>query len=338
MGFITNEYLRIFKSLNLFKVHNYLMIIAGYWLSLLTKRNISPGLPYAFSYEPTNICNLKCPECPSGQNNLNREKGYANIVDFKKLIVNIKKHCFYLNLYFQGEPFLNKNLSKMIAYAVKNKIFTAVSTNGHFIDENTATNIINAGLGRLIISLDGASQESYEQYRKGGDFNKVISGIKIIINTRKKLKANNPIVVIQCLALSSTEYEIQKIKDLANELGVDKIEIKTAQFYNLIDKNFLMPSQNKYSRYKKTSSGKSIIKNKLANKCFLLWSSSVITWDGYVVPCCFDKDAKYSYGNINNMSFKSIWKNSNAKKFRKQILKNRADVDICCNCNQGLNL
>lgn len=338
MGFITKEYLRIIKTLNLLKVYNYFMIIIGYLFSLFTKKNIVLGLPYAFSFEPTNICNLKCPECPSGNGNLKRNKGTASLEDFKSIIDKIKKHCVYLNLYFQGEPFINNNLTEMVNYAVKNKIFTAISTNGHFIDKNSAEKIINSGLGRLIISLDGTSQKSYEQYRKGGDFNKVISGIKTIINTRKKLKARNPVVVLQCLALASTEFEIHEIKNLGSELGVDKTEIKTAQFYNLESDNSLLPSNNKYSRYKKDETGKRIVKNKLTNKCFLLWSSAVITWDGYMVPCCFDKDAKYSYGNIKTLPLKALWHGKNANNFRKQILKQRAKVDMCRNCTEGLNI
>jgi radical SAM protein with 4Fe4S-binding SPASM domain len=64
----------------------------------------------------------------------------------------------------------------------------------------------------------------------------------------------------------------------------------------------------------------------------------VITWDGIVSPCCFDKDAKYKFGNIFVEKFKDIWTNNKYTNFRKAIIKNRKGIDICTNCTEGLNM
>jgi hypothetical protein len=80
------------------------------------------------------------------------------------------------------------------------------------------------------------------------------------------------------------------------------------------------------------------MKNKLANRCWKLWHANVITWDGLVVPCCFDKDAMHQLGNLKSQSFTDIWKNDNYKQFRKELMKGRKNIDICSNCSEGVSV
>jgi len=132
------------------------------------------------------------------------------------------------------------------------------------------------------------------------------------------------------------EHQIEDIKKLAKEIGVDEVRFKTAQVYDYEnDPNQLIPSINKFSRYIKNSDGTYQPKNKLANKCWKLWHANVITWDGLVVPCCFDKDATHQLGNLKNQSFKAVWQNNNYKQFRTEIMKSRKNIDICSNCSEG---
>ncbi len=110
---------------------------------------------------------------------------------------------------------------------------------------------------------------------------------------------------------------------------------KTAQVYDYAnDPNNLIPTIDKYSRYRKTGNGTEF-KGKLSNQCWRLWHDPVITWDGIVAPCCFDKDAQHRLGNLKEKSFKEIWKNGEYTKFRTQILKGRKNIDICANCSEG---
>jgi radical SAM protein with 4Fe4S-binding SPASM domain len=141
------------------------------------------------------------------------------------------------------------------------------------------------------------------------------------------------------LVVKPNEHQIAAIKKLATEIGVDQVRFKTAQVYDYqTDPNNLIPENNKYSRYKKNAQGKYVPKNKLANQCWKLWHANVITWDGLVVPCCFDKDAAHQLGNIKNESFKNIWKNSNYKQFRLELIKSRKNIDICSNCSEGVSV
>jgi radical SAM protein with 4Fe4S-binding SPASM domain len=237
-------------------------------------------------------------------------------------------------LYFQGEPFLNKDFFEMIRYAVKSNIYTATSTNGHFLDDKNAKNTVDSGLHRIIISIDGTTQESYEKYRSGGDYEKVIRGLKNIVRWKKERNSATPYVIVQFLVLKTNEHEIDTIRAMARELGADKLELKSAQVYQYENDHTLIPDNSKYARYKKTKEGKWALKKPIKNHCFRMWSGAVLTWDGKVVPCCFDKDARHQFGTLEEETFKEIWTSQSYHLFREQILSDRSQIDICRNCLQ----
>lgn len=291
-------------------------------------------MPQSISIEPTTFCNLQCSECPSGQRQFSRPTGNLDVGFYRKIIDQLHKKLMYLIVYFQGEPYLNKDFFEFVKYASSLKIYTATSTNAHFLDDKNAQLTVESGLDRLIISLDGTSQEMYEVYRKGGDYEKVIKGIENIISWKKKLKSNKPYVIIQFLVFRHNEDKIDEIKRLGKDLGANEVQIKTAQFYDFEKGNPLIPKNKRYSRYRKMPDGTFEIKGKLKNHCFRMWHSCVITWDGLVVPCCFDKDATHLLGDLKSESFEDIWKSEKYKHFRTQILKNRKQIDICRNCTE----
>jgi radical SAM protein with 4Fe4S-binding SPASM domain len=254
---------------------------------------------------------------------------------FKKIIKQLHKKTTYLTFYFQGEPYLNPDFLEMVAVSSQHKLFTSTSTNAHYLNEENARKTIESGLNQLIISIDGTTQEIYEQYRVGGSLNKVIEGTKNIINWKRKLKSSTPHVVFQFLVVKPNEHQLADIKLIAAELGVDELRFKTAQVYDYENGNSLIPENENYSRYKKGIDGKWRLKNKLQNQCWRMWSSCVITWDGKIVPCCFDKDAKYNMGNISEIPFNKIWTSKEYDEFRSKLLKSRKEIDICTNCSEG---
>jgi radical SAM protein with 4Fe4S-binding SPASM domain len=254
---------------------------------------------------------------------------------FKQTIDQLHRELFYLVFYFQGEPYLNPSFLPMVAYANKKNIYTATSTNAHYLTDENAKKTIESGLDRLIISIDGTTQEVYEQYRVGGQLSKVLEGASRIVKWKKELKSKTPFVVFQFLVVKPNEHQIEEAKKLANQIGVDDIWVKTAQIYDFQnDPNQLIPTIDKYSRYKKTSSG-TVFKGRLANHCWRLWSDPVITWDGLVAPCCFDKDASHQLGDLKSTPFTNIWQGEAYKNFRKKLLTGRAQIDICANCSEG---
>lgn len=292
-------------------------------------------MPFSLSIEPTTACNLGCPECPSGLKQFTRPTGKLDLGLHKKMLLELNKSVFYINYYFQGEPFLHPNFLDLITEAKKNKIYTATSTNAHFIDEKKAKEIVLSGLDRLIISIDGLTQETYEQYRVHGELSKVIAGTIHLIEAKKTLKSKTPHLIFQFLAVKPNEHEIPAVFKLGAEMGIDEVRIKSAQLYDFKNGNPLMPENEKYSRYKIKSDGTYVMKYKTGNHCWRMWSSSVITWDGKIVPCCFDKDAQHVLGSMKEVKFKEIWNNASYTSFRNAVLSNRNEIDICKNCSEG---
>ncbi|MCX6251046.1 MAG: radical SAM/SPASM domain-containing protein [Bacteroidetes bacterium] len=330
---------------NLFshKLINLLKIVAGYLVSRITGHIIYWGLPVSISIEPTNYCNLSCPECPSGTKKLTREKGYMDMHLFRKTIDQLSPALTYLSLYFQGEPFLHPEFLEMVRYAKSKGIYVSTSTNGHFLSSDNAAATVQSGLDKLIVSLDGTDQESYSAYRTGGSFHKVLDGIKEIARHKREQGSSKPFLEIQFLVLKTNQHQLKEIHNLCNDLYINKLSLKSAQHSVYRNGNRLMTDLRKYSRYRRIS-GKpgSIpffkIKNRMPDHCFRMWSSCVITWDGKVVPCCFDKNGVQILGELTDQPFLKIWKGERAGSFRKQVFNCRKNVEICRNCTEGMGI
>ena len=334
--FNLNDTLNFAGKLTPARLWNGIKVFTSYYISKISKKPIQWGYPVSISFEPTTSCNLRCPECPSGLREFTRPTGMLQKDFFTQTIDDISKELLYLIFYFQGEPYLNTSFLDMVKYASDKGLYTATSTNAHYLTDAAAKKTVESGLDRLIISIDGTTQEAYKQYRVGGNLDKVIEGAKNIVKWKKELNSKTPFVFFQFLVVKHNEHQIEDIKKLAKEIGVDQVRFKSAQVYDYEnDPNNLIPVNEKYSRYKRNADGSFKAKNKFANSCRRLWSANVITWDGLVVPCCFDKDAMHRLGNLKNESFKKIWHNDNYKQFRGELMKSRKNIDICANCSEG---
>ncbi len=338
-------------------------VLAGYYYSKWTKKPHQWGSPISIAIEPTTSCNLRCPECPSGLRSFTRDTGMLEESFFRKTIDELYKEIFYLTFYFQGEPYLNPKFLEMVQYASGKNIYTATSTNAHYLDDENAKATVESGLDRLIISIDGTTQESYQSYRIGGDLQKVIEGTKNIISWKKKLKSKTPHVIFQFVVFRQNEHEVEEVKKLGKQLCVDEVKIKSAQIYDYENGNERIPIKKEFSRYERVENGAYQVKDRpvyvssfprffssakesenrrkgetesrKGESCWKMWHSCVITWDGKIVPCCFDKDAKHQLGNLQEKSFKEIWYNGSYTKFRASLLKSRKEIDICKNCSEG---
>ncbi len=329
------ENIPVLKKLSLKKLSNAIKVFASYHYSKIVKKNKQAGLPLSLNFEPTTSCNLRCPECPSGLRSFTRPTGMLEKKFFQKIIDELSDTLIYLTFYFQGEPYLNPDFLDMVKYASNKNIYTFTSTNAHYLDDENSRKTIESGLDKLIISIDGTTQEVYEQYRVGGKLDKVLEGTKNIIKWKKQLKSKTPYIVFQFLVVKPNEHQIEEAKRLTKELGADEIKFKTAQINEFENGSNLIPDNIEYSRYKKNADGTYRIKNKLLNHCWRMWSGCVITWDGKVVPCCFDKDAQHRLGDVQQTSFKDIWYSNAYNTFRSSVLKSRKEIDICKNCTEG---
>lgn len=326
------------STLTLKKVVNYTQLIVSYKISQLLKKPIHSGKIASISIEPTTSCNLRCPQCPSGLRSFTRDTGMLEEQLFQKTIDDIYTHLVYLIFYFQGEPYLNPHFLKMVSYASQKNIYTATSTNAHYLDSNNAKHTVLSGLNRLIISIDGTTQEAFEKYRKGGNLEKVIEGTKNLVHWKRTLKSSTPHIIFQFIVMRHNESQLEEIKVLSKNIGVDELQLKTAQIYNLAEAENIIPINPKYSRYKRNKAHELVIDNPLLNNCWRMWHSCVATWDGKIVPCCFDKDATYALGQLKDTNINSIWKNDLYQNFRNKIAKSRAEIDICRNCSEGTKI
>ncbi|MCC5945952.1 MAG: SPASM domain-containing protein [Bernardetiaceae bacterium] len=335
MIFQFNDALNLMSKASAPRIENARQILWSYYNAKRKRRPLIRGLPISVAYEPTTTCNLKCPHCPSGLRQFSRPTGGGDGDILYQIVDELAPTLWYLLFYFQGEPYLNKNFLDWVAYANQKNIYTATSTNAHYLDKENAERTVASGLDRLIISVDGADQESYEKYRIGGRLDKVIKGVENLLYYRKKLKRKTPHIILQFIVFKHNEHQIEDIKKLGKKMGVDAVGIKTAQIYDYENAHEFVPTQEKYARYKLGNDGKFYFKNKLEHSCWKMWHSCVVTWDGKVVPCCFDKDAQHRLGNLQKQSFTEVWNSEAYQHFRQQLLLARSKIDICKNCTEG---
>src|ERR1035437_4866232 len=331
--FIFKRLIISIRYLSILKTVNGLKLISLYLFSFTNFMKLTKLSPCFISVETTNFCNLHCPECPVGTGkNSKGDKSSFDIELYKNLIDELKPKLLHVILYFQGEPFLNLHLFEMIRYANEARIYTSTSTNGQFLTEKVAREIVVSGLDKLIVSIDGSTQEVYETYRQGGNLQKVTEGINYIVEWKKELNSATPLIEIQFLVLKSNEHQMNDMKILAKSLQADRLAFKTAQLYDFENGNELLTTIDRYARYRIGKDGKYSIKGKQPNRCWRMWSGAVVNVHGEVLPCCFDKSSGHSFGNITGSTFSDCWQGEKASGFRGKIIKNQKQFEMCRNC------
>jgi len=246
-----------------------------------------------------------------------------------RVLSEIQDTAFVVQFYFQGEPLLNKDLPEMIVEAHDAGLYTIVSTNAQAMTQDLAQALVQAGLDRIIISMDGLTDVSYNAYRVGGSLEKTKQTLQWLQRAKSKEQRAKTVIELQCLRLKSNEHEWAQFEREYKALGADKLVFKTAQLYDYQDGHPLMPTNPKYSRYVQGSDGK-YHRRKLRKGCFRVWSGVVITTTGEVLPCCYDKAHEYAYGNIMNAGIDELFGNEKAQAFRRAAMKE--EPLICKEC------
>lgn len=303
-------------------------------------------LPAFVSVEPAAVCQLHCPECPVGQANHQstikrsvtiNQSTILSLPLFERILAEIAPTAHTMQFYFQGEPLLNRDLPVMIRRAHDSGLYTIVSTNAQALTRELANRLVEAGLSRIIVSIDGFSEESYEAYRQGGSLERALAGLRALYDAKQALTARHLTIVLQVLRLRTNEHEWPWIAQHYRELGADRLEFKTAQLYDYEQGHPLMPTDERYSRYRKGKDNRYHLKrNKtlLFSPCHRLWTGCVVTTRGEVLPCCYDKASAHSYGNIQQQSMRELFQGPRAHALRRVVLRTSSRLDICHNCVQ----
>jgi radical SAM protein with 4Fe4S-binding SPASM domain len=326
-----------YKTLTPRRAWNAAKVATSYVLSNLFHRDIRLGRPFVLMVEPTNLCNLKCPLCPSGNGGLTRPRGIMELDAFRRILDEQADDLLLLMLWNQGEPFINSNLIEMIRLARARNVTTITSTNVHYLKtKEDARAIVESGLDEIILSMDGATPETYVEYRVGGNFERVMEGIRLLTEAKRELNSATPVTHMQFIIMKHNEAEIDAARQLARDLQVDRLSLKTVQVYTEEEAQRYLPEDESRSRYQYNGNGLQT-KAKVRNSCRHIWYSTVVNWNGAVSPCCFDKDVHYGLGNaLNGGTFDDVWTGEKYSDFRNAILKDRASVPICNNCSEGL--
>jgi len=293
---------------------------------------VGSHLPVFIAIEPANFCMLRCPQCPVGVAEKKTNREFFDETLFDTILTETGSTLQTIIFHFQGEPLLHPNLPAFITKAHDKGVYTMLSTNAQTLTKEYAHQLVASGLSKIVVSIDGFTQKTYEQYRVGGSLERALKALEFLVEAKYALRANI-IIEWQCLALRSNENEWDMMRRKAKQLGV-KFVLKTAQFYDFENGNPLMPTDERYSRYQKQADGTYRLKRKLHNRCFRLWSGCVIDTQGNMLPCCYDKHKQYVYGNLNDNSFRECWFSEKAVSLRKKILSSRSTVGICRNCDE----
>jgi radical SAM protein with 4Fe4S-binding SPASM domain len=264
-----------------------------------------------------------------------------SLAEFKGIIDQVKGYVRIASLWNYGEPFLNKELLSMINYAASVGIYVITSTNGEFFESKEfCFKLVQSGLQHLIISLDGADQETNNKYRMGSDFSKIVNGFRSIWEAKQELKSKTPVVELQFMLMKHNEHQRSRMRELATQLHADIycektifIDYNDSEFQN-IAKEFL-PNNPNLRRYTLSQDGTFTLKGKIPNSCSCVYLSAVINSDGMVVPCCWDLYSAYAMGNVYEESLRDIWRNNKYRTFREQIERDRKSIPVCNICREG---
>ena len=138
-----------------------------------------------------------------------------------------------------------------VKYAKLNKFFVVISTNAQIDIESFLSQFVDYKPNKIIISLDGFDQESYQKYRIGGSFTKVIENLHKIRQWKIKHKSWFPLIEVQVLINRYNELYINEFKHIAKTTNAT-LKLKTMQIHDALGIKNFNPSNSKYSRYFKS--------------------------------------------------------------------------------------
>lgn len=290
------------------------------------------GRPVHVSIEPTNICNLRCPVCETGDGTLGRKSGHLSAEGFRHIVDTMEEHVNVLYFYFMGEPFLVRNAYDMIEYATRKQIWVDTCTNGEFVD---ARSLIDAGIGRVSFQIGGMTQATHETYRVRGDLDAALGNLEACVAEKRRRPDSNSTIKVGFIVMKHNEHEVDRFVDYAREIGVDEYEIVYPGVRTIEQGEQYLTMDEKYWVYDREAFGRGILKPKLQSNhyCEWLYFTTTIQVNGDVVPCCRDPRGQHVLGNVFEQDFVSeIWNGDAYRRFRTTVATNQGETGICSMC------
>jgi radical SAM protein with 4Fe4S-binding SPASM domain len=309
------------------------------WKSLLYNtamakaRRVGPlMLPVHISIEPTNVCNLRCPVCETGNGSLARSRGMLDYEQFCRFIDDVAPHTAVLMYYFMGEPFLNKRAYDMIRYAREKGIYVETCSNGDYVDPE---GLIYSDINQVSLQIGGMTQQTHEIYRVRGDLARVMRNLDRAIAERRRHPGSNVQIEVGFVVMRHNEHEVPEFLRWAREIGVDRANVIDPCVRTVEEGAALLPADRRYWFYDEDAFARGVLKPKHLpdNECTWVWNSVMVNWDGSVVPCCRDPHGKHVFGNVFERPLREIWNAPPIRDFRRRVVTAQRDVDICRLCS-----
>jgi len=254
------------------------------------KRITTHSHPYLLIIDPCNFCNLRCPLCPTGFNDLGRSQAMLSFEHFRHYFDPFAPYLFEVYLHNWGESLLNKEVYRMIEYAQRSNVGTNLSSNFVEVSSMDLDRILDSGLEYLVVSLDGTTQEVYSKYRVRGNLEKVVTNLSELLRRRRARGLRYPVVEWQYIVMKHNEHQIPDAQRLAKQLDVDLLRfIPVGLPYESTDRKALAEEWFPLTVTGRVETNQEEQQFGQAGKpgpCFYLYRSMVINSDGGVSPCC----------------------------------------------------
>jgi MoaA/NifB/PqqE/SkfB family radical SAM enzyme len=314
------------------------------WILTETSVHVRParpwGLPTILQVEPTSRCNLRCTVCPCGAG-MDRPAGDMDPEVFRRLIDELSGSVLLLMFWDWGEPFLHPKACEMIGYARNAGMKVIASTNGHvFSSREHARRVVESGLDALVFSIDGISQGTYQRYRAEGRLEQVLAGIRNVVEAKRTLGVQVPVVNFRFIVMRHNQHEIPLLKEFAGSLGVDVLSLR--KFHAVPDHRLrsrwldaeLVPRETKFQIPALSPDDLQPVRS-ARNPCRNPWNCPTVHWNGTVCSCFMDFDEQRPLGSLAEESFRSIWYGERYRRLRSAFRRRWRDVPLCGECALG---
>jgi MoaA/NifB/PqqE/SkfB family radical SAM enzyme len=305
------------------------------------KRVRLKGHPYLLIIDPCNVCNLRCPLCPTGLRELGRPQRLLSFAQFKRYFDPFIPYLFEVTLHNWGEPLLNPEVFHMIAYAQRHNVGTNLSSNFVAVTSEDLDNLLDSGLEYLVISLDGTTEEAYEHYRIQGDFHRVMANLREFIHRRNLRRQRGPLVEWQYIVMKQNEHQIPEAEELAKKLGVDILRFIPVGI-PFESRNYQALAAQWYpttlaGRVKSNHPQQQFGQGTRPGPCYYLYRTMVINPDGGVSPCCLVYLRERDFATLDQSDFEimAVWNNvhyRSAREFFAGSLNSQGPRTVCEQC------
>ena len=297
------------------------------------------GKPVIAQVEPVNFCNLQCPLCLTTSMTQSRPSALLPYETFTKFIDNVGDSLLQLIFWGWGEPLLHPDFPRMVAYAKAHGVIVHTSTNGSMqLKREQAEELVDSGLDSIVAAVDGATQDTYEKYRKGGCLDTVIRNIKLIQDVRRQKGSPTPVINMRFVVMRHNEHELDATRNLARTLGVEYFTLKTVDMPSArgadLDSNFV-PKNTRYRRYDYTE--ETFLRKKRPFSCMRPWKRITMDALGEIIPCEYDYLNKHSFGNISTSGALNAWKSTESQIFRSNFNLGNNSYYLCKDCTYKNN-